>query len=71
MEHDLGEPVIGPLVDQGIRLERSYLVTTTWGEWKRRHPDSKVLSLDTGYSCDYRLTAPFGLAGIRPFPTRN
>ena len=48
-----GEPVIGPLVDQGIRLERSYLVTTTWGEWKRRHPDSKVLSLDTGYSRDY------------------
>ena len=48
-----GDPVIGPLVDQGIRLERSYLVTTTWGEWKRRHPDSKVLSLDTGYSRDY------------------
>ena len=48
-----GEPVIGPLVDQGIRLERSYLVTTTWGEWKRRHPNSKVLSLDTGYSRDY------------------
>ncbi len=48
-----GEPVIGPLVDQDIRLERSYLVTTTWGEWKRRHPDSKVLSLDTGYTRDY------------------
>jgi len=48
-----GEPVIGPLVDQDIRLERSYLVTTTWGEWKRRHPDSKVLSLDTGYSRNY------------------
>ena len=48
-----GEPVIGPLVGQDIRLERSYLVTTTWGEWKRRHPDSKVLSLDTGYSRNY------------------
>ncbi len=36
-----------------IRLERSFLVTTTWGEWKRRHPHSKVLSLDTGYSRDY------------------
>ncbi len=45
--------MIGPLVDQDIRLERSYLVTTTWGEWKRRHPDSKVLSLDTGYSRNY------------------
>ena len=48
-----GEPVIGPLVEQDIRLERSYLVTTTWGEWRRRHPDSKVLSLDTGYSRNY------------------
>jgi hypothetical protein len=48
-----GEPVIGPLVGQDIRLERSYLVTTTWGEWKRRHPDSKVLSLETGYSRNY------------------
>lgn len=48
-----GEPVIGPLVGNNIRLERSYLVTTTWGEWKRRHPDTKVLSLDTGYHRDY------------------
>ena len=48
-----GEPVIGPLVGKDIRLERSYLVTTTWGEWKRRHPDSTVLSLDTGYQRDY------------------
>ncbi len=48
-----GEPVIGPLVGKGIRLERSYLVTTTWGEWKRRHPDTTVLSLDTGHRRDY------------------
>ncbi len=48
-----GEPVIGPLVGKNIRLERSYLVTTTWGEWKRRHPDTSVLSLDTGHERDY------------------
>ena len=48
-----GEPVIGPLANKDIRLERSFLVTTTWGEWKRRHPHSKVLSLDTGYTRDY------------------
>lgn len=48
-----GEPVVGPLVGKNIRLERSYLVTTTWGEWKRRHPNSSVLSLDTGYARDY------------------
>jgi len=48
-----GEPVIGALADKNIRLERSYLVTTTWGEWKRRHPQTSVLSLDTGYRRDY------------------
>ncbi len=53
MEHDSGGTGDRPLVDQDIRLERSYLVTTTWGDWKRRHPDSKVLSLDTGYSRNY------------------
>lgn len=48
-----GQPVIGPLVEQGIELKRSYLVTTTWGEWRRRHPETTVLSLDTGHQRDY------------------
>lgn len=48
-----GEPVIGPLVGEGIQLKRSYVVTTTWGEWRRRHPDTTVLSLDTGHRRDY------------------
>ncbi len=54
-----GEPVIGPLVGQGIKLKRSHLVTTTWGEWRRRHPDTKVLSLDTGYERDYSEGAAY------------
>lgn len=48
-----GVPVVGPLVDQGIELPRLYVVTTSWGEWKRRHPDTTVLSLNTGHSRDY------------------
>ena len=48
-----GEPVIGPLAGKNIRLQRSFLVTTTWGEWKRRHPATTVLSLETGYQRDY------------------
>lgn len=48
-----GEPVLGPLVDKGIALEHLSVVTTTWGEWKRRHPDTKVLSLNTGHRRDY------------------
>jgi hypothetical protein len=48
-----GEPVVGPLVGKKIKLERRYVVTTTWGEWRRRHPDTKVLSLDTGHRRNY------------------
>lgn len=48
-----GEPVLGPLVDKGIALEHLSVVTTTWKEWKRRHPNTKVLSLNTGHRRDY------------------
>ena len=48
-----GEPVVGPLVSKGIRLKPRHVVTTTWGEWKRRNPDTTVLSLDTGHRRDY------------------
>ena len=48
-----GKPVIGKLADENIELERMSIVTTTWGEWRKRHPDTKVLSLDTGYARDY------------------
>ena len=48
-----GQPVIGPLTGKGIKLPHRYVVTTTWGEWKKRHPDSKVLSLNTGHQRNY------------------
>lgn len=48
-----GQPVVGPLVGKGIKLKRSHVVTTTWGEWKRRHPKTTVLSLNTGHRRDY------------------
>lgn len=49
----LGKPVIGPLANKGIQLEHVNVVTTTWGEWKRRHPDTSVLSLNTGHRRNY------------------
>ncbi len=49
----LGKPVVGPLVGKDIELEYLSVVTTTWGEWKKRHPNTQVLSLDTGYHRDY------------------
>ena len=48
-----GKPVIGPLVGQGIQLLTRSVVTTTWGEWKRQHPETTVLSLNTGHQRNY------------------
>lgn len=48
-----GTPVVGPLVGQDIKLKSIAVVTTTWGEWRRRHPETTVLSLDTGHRRDY------------------
>ncbi len=48
-----GTPVLGPLVDKGIALDYESVVTTTWGEWKKRHPKTTVLSLNTGHRRDY------------------
>ena len=48
-----GVPVLGPLVGKGIELEFESVVTTTWGEWRKRHPDTTVLSLNTGHTRDY------------------
>ena len=44
----LGEPVVGPLADSGIKLELLPVVVTTWGEWRDGHPDTTVLDINTG-----------------------
>ena len=48
-----GEPVVGPLVGKGISLDHRSVVTTTWGKWKALHPQTQVLSLDTGHRRNY------------------
>jgi hypothetical protein len=48
-----GKPVIGALVGKGIELERLHVVTTTWNAWRKRHPQTLVLSLDTGHQRNY------------------
>ena len=54
-----GEPVVGPLAGKGIALERGSVVTTTWGEWRRRHPGTRVLSLATGHERNYAEGAAY------------
>lgn len=48
-----GSPVVGRLVGKRIELKKLYVVTTTWNEWKKRHPRTLVLSLNTGFRRDY------------------
>ena len=49
-----GEPVVGPLAGSGVRLEILPNVLTTWGEWLAQHPDTTVISNDTGvYPADF------------------
>ena len=54
-----GEPVVGPLAQRDLVLEPLFVVTTRWGEWRRRHPRTKVLSIDTGHERDYSEGAAY------------
>lgn len=47
----LGKAIAGPRV--GRKLQAIPISHTTWRDWLRRHPDTRVLSDDTGYSRDY------------------
>lgn len=53
----LGEAVVGPLT--GTKLEQIIIDTVTWRDWKEKHPDTKVLSTDTGAIRDYTVN-PYG-----------
>ena len=48
-----GEPVVGELVGKGIKLKPRHVVTTTWRQWKADHPETDVLSIETGHRRDY------------------
>ncbi len=63
-----GGPVWGPLAGGGKRLPFLPLLATTWKEWRTRHPETRVLSLATGYKRDYRRGAAYGAYGESPSP---
>lgn len=47
----LGAAISGP--NKGVVLEELPLAWTTWGSWRRRYPDTLVLSTETGYLRSY------------------
>jgi hypothetical protein len=55
-----GRPVVGPLTGSGIELAVLPVTITSWQDWRARHPDTKVLALETGYERTYVRGEPYG-----------
>lgn len=53
----LGKSIKGEMA--GTKLEKIPSDITTFGKWKQKNPESKVLSTDTGFNRDYNDT-PYG-----------
>lgn len=54
-----GKPVVGDLVGSDIELKVRPVAITSWKKWLDRHPDTRVLSLDTGFVRDYTPGKPY------------
>jgi hypothetical protein len=54
-----GRPVMGPLTGSGIELRVLPIVLTRWAQWRASHPETRVLSLQTGFARDYRPGAAY------------
>ncbi len=52
-----GEAIVGEL--SGMMLEKIPIDTVTWGEWRAKHPDTLVLSRNTGFIRPYG-SSPYG-----------
>jgi hypothetical protein len=62
-----GRPVVGPLTGSEIELTVRPVAITYWSKWLARHPDTKVLSLETGHERDYRRDRAYGAYYSSPF----
>ncbi|MEM7068237.1 MAG: DUF3179 domain-containing (seleno)protein [Pseudomonadota bacterium] len=52
----LGHAVTGPLAEKGLKLKQASVVTTDWGTWKKKFPETTVLveELALGRDFDFR-----------------
>ena len=55
-----GRPVMGRLTGSKIELRVLPVVQTSWKDWRALHPDTRVLSLDTGFRRDYGPGVSYG-----------
>jgi len=54
-----GEPAFGPLVSADVQLDILPVVVSDWATWLEEHPDTSVLSLNTGFRRDYTNGAAY------------
>jgi hypothetical protein len=55
----LGRAIEGPA--RGVKLEEFPVVWTTWERWRKKHPETRVLSQRTGFARNYGRTGdPYG-----------
>jgi len=50
-----GEAISGPLLDAGVTLTQTTVVTSTWGAWRAAHPDTTIIAEDGGIGRSYPL----------------
>lgn len=52
----IGNAVTGELADRNLQLKQASVITATWGDWKKAHPDTTVLAehLALGRDFDFR-----------------
>jgi hypothetical protein len=48
-QQETGQAIIGPAATRGEELEFVVMSSTTWQNWKELHPQTEVLSRDTGF----------------------
>jgi hypothetical protein len=48
-----GRALSGPLHDAGVVLDQVTVVTSTWGEWKVAHPETRIVARDGGIGRTY------------------
>ena len=55
-----GEPVLGELAATDVQLSLLPVVLTSWSAWQAQHPDTLVLTLETGFERYYLPGAAYG-----------
>ena len=54
-----GVAISGPLLDAGVTLNQTTVVTSTWAAWRAAHPDTTIIAEDGGIGRSY-LANPLG-----------